>query len=124
MGDTGPGYPYGTVYICNFSGRFTNVTQVSSLEYRMDMTGLTLEDTPGTITIENNIRYIASDPYGLDDGKEFRLYLPGRATGTLPQAYLDWVSAPNAWSWSNPPASLPFWGLYNVNGQMGFFGTD
>lgn len=123
MGDTGPGYPHGTVYYCNFTGRFVNVTQVSDLEYRMTLSGLSMDAAPGTVTIRDSIRYIATEPYGLDNASQFCLYLPGRATSDLPSPFLQWVGPVNGWG-NHTPAVLPFWGLYNVGGQQGFYGTD
>lgn len=119
----GPGYPNGTVYYCNFTGRFVNFTQISNLEYRMTLSGLSMDAAPGTTTIRNGVRYVATEPYGLDKAGQFCLYLPGRATRDLPTRFLEWVGPMQGWG-NRPPASLPFWGLYNVGGQQGFYGTD
>ena len=37
MGDTGDGYPNGTMYYCNFSGHFTNLTKVDDDTYEMSL---------------------------------------------------------------------------------------
>ena len=119
MGDTGPGYPGGTVYLCAFKGAFGGISKVNDFEYVMQLTSLQTEESPGMI-IKDGVRYIIQEePYGLDHAGEFRIYLPGRATKDLPKAFLEWVGMPHAWG-NNVPAVLPFWGLYNVGGEMGF----
>ena len=123
MGMTGPGYPNGSVYTCSFSGSFDQVDQIFDGLYTMTLTSLTYDQEPGETWIENGIQYIADDAYGLNDGEVFYLYRPGVATAKLPDAYIEWVSMPNAWG-SNIPETLPFWGLYNVGGQMGFYGEE
>ncbi len=119
MGDTGPGYPGGTVYLCPFSGTFGFISKVNDYEYVMKLTSLQTDESPGMI-IEDGVRYIIQkEPYGLNDADEFRIYLPGRSTKDLPKPFLEWVSMPHAWG-NQIPATLPFWGLYNVGGEMGF----
>ena len=119
MGETGPGYPYGTVYVCSFSGTLSQVRQLSSWEYTMTLSSLELEYTVGESWIENNMRFIAANPYGLDNAGELRLYRPGAPTAELPEEFVRWVSMPQAWG-NDIPETLPFWGLYNVAGQQGF----
>lgn len=120
MGETGPGYPGGTMYVCGFSGKFEDFTQVSDYEYTMRLTELTIDMPKGTSWIEDETLYIAATPYGIEGGKTFRLYLPGCPTRNLPEEYLDWIRMPHGWS--SVPATLPFWGLYNVEEENGFFG--
>ena len=120
LGDTGPGYPNGTVYYCVFKGSWKDVTQTNPWEYRMYLESLSYTAPSGVTTIQNGTRYIAAEvpPYGLNNPKEFRLYLPGRPTGDLPGAYLDWARI--ASGWTTLPSVLPTWGLYNVGGQQGY----
>jgi uncharacterized protein (DUF3820 family) len=121
MGDTGEDYPNGTKYECAFSGKFTDICQVSEFEYSMSLEYLDAEGELGSERIEDGVRIFTSDPYGMDDAGEFLLYLPGRATADLPAEYLDWVSMPNVWVEGEIPEVLPFYGLYNVGGMEGFF---
>ena len=78
LGDTGPGYPNGTVYYCVFKGSWKDVTQTNPWEYRMYLESLSYTAPSGVTTIQNGTRYIAAEvpPYGLNNPKEFRLYLP------------------------------------------------
>ncbi len=52
------------------------------------------------------------------DGEEFYLYLPGSKLADLPQAYRDWVGYHNLEAVQEE--ELSFYGLYNVNGELGF----
>ncbi|MBQ3403896.1 MAG: hypothetical protein IJG63_00555, partial [Oscillospiraceae bacterium] len=119
MGDTGEGYPNGTMYVCSFSGRFSDVVKLSDSEYSMQLRSITTEKAKDESWIEDGVRYIASDPYGFDNGKEFRVYMPGSKTADLPEEFIQWVAMPRAWG-SNIPETLPMTGIYNVAGQMGF----
>jgi hypothetical protein len=128
MGETGEGHPNGTIYICEFSGSFTNVQRVDVFEYTMDLATIELKYQVGEEWVENDMLYIASEPYDFDDGGEFSLYLPGAKTAYLPEEYMEWIKMPLVWT-DKPsqygqvtPDELPFYGLYNVNGMMGFFG--
>ena len=122
MGDVGPDYPNGTMYESLFSGSFVVVRQVGQYEYLLKMTSLKAEGTVGAERIEKGVRIVTSGPSGFEDADEFNLYLPGRKTADLPPDFLDWVSMPLAWGSISP--TLPIWGLYNINGQRGFFGVE
>lgn len=119
MGDDGPSYPYGTVYLCNFSGSFSDAVRIDDFTYSMHLKDISLQNTPGQIEVRDSLRLIYSEPYGMDDADLFYIYLPGRSTGDLPEQYLEWICMPNAWA--KPPATLSFWGMYNVGGEEGFF---
>lgn len=122
MGDTGEGYPNGTAYESEFSGKFTDVRRISEYEYSMRLESLHVEGTVGSERIEDGMRVFTSDPHGLSSPDEFLLYLPGRPTADLPVAFIEWVAMPNVWYEDEIPETLPFWGLYNVGGAEGFFG--
>ncbi len=121
MGAVGPGYPGGTVYFCDFTGEFSLVKKVNEKEYILRLKNLHTEKPVGQEEIREDTLYVASDPYGLEDADEFRLYLPGRATNDLPKEFIEWVGMPHTWG-DQVPETLPFWGLYNIGGQEGFFG--
>lgn len=121
MGDTGSGYPDGTVYICNFSGKFTAPKKLNEYVYSMNIESLDVEKVAGTVYYENDIRYIVSDPYGLDNADEFYVYLPGATIEDIPEGFLSW-----AYLNSDIRDTLPsgFYGIYNVSGEEGFVGMD
>ena len=85
MGDTGSGYPNGTRYVCDFSGRFSALKKVSDYEYSMQCVSLTTKGTKGAVQIVDGVKVINSDPYGFDKAGKFLLYLPGRGVQGLPK---------------------------------------
>lgn len=117
MGDGGDDYPNGTLYYCDFSGTFDQLEKVDDLTYKMHLATITFEDEPEKEEIIDGVRYIYSGAYGLD-GEEFHLYLPGSRIADLPQAYRDWVGYHNLEAIQEE--ELSFYGLYNVNGALGF----
>lgn len=121
MGDSGTGYSNGTVYICNFSGKFTMQKKINEYIYSMNLETLDIEGTSGTVYYENDIRYIVSDPYGFDNADEFMIYLPGIAMSDLPEGFINWLYA-----FINVQTTeiLPCYGIYNVGGEEGFVAYD
>ena len=118
MGDVGGGYPKGTRYECNFTGKFTVYQQISEYEYSLKLGLVNLMKAAGQTTIIDGVRVITTDPYGLDNAHEFRLYLPDRKTADLPEPFLEWMRRPLAWYETE---TLQVFGLYNVGGEQGFY---
>ena len=121
MGDSGAGYPNGTRYECDFSGTFALVEQRDEFTYILRLTSLALKEEPGTERVADGLKLISAEAYGISGGDEFMLYSPGSQSAGLPEEFLEWVRMANAWE--EPPETLPFWGLYNLGEQAGFF-TD
>jgi len=120
MGETGEGYPGGTVYFCSFSGKFDNITQVNAYTYSLNLKNITIDNPVGEETIEDDILWIASEPYGLEDGKEFLLYTPETPLSELSEEFLSWWPG----RYDSDHASkktLSYYGLYNVKMEYGFF---
>lgn len=121
MGDSGMGYPNGTRYECDFSGTFALVEQRDEFTYILRLTSLALKEVPGTERVADGLKLISAEAYGISGGDEFMLYSPGSPSAGLPEEFLEWVRMASAWE--EPPETLPFWGLYNLGEQAGFF-TD
>ena len=117
MGDQGEGYPNGSCYISTFSGRFGNIRQVDDLTWAMSLEELTVQETPGEEWIEDGIRYIASEAYGLEKGTEFLLYSPETPTEGLDEEFLTWWPSWNV----EDTGTLNCWGLLNQAMGYGFF---
>ena len=119
MGDTGEGYPDGTLYYCDFTGSFTRPEKVDDYTCVFKLDRLEFANTPDTQEIIGQVLYRYSEAYGLDNAGDFYLYLPGKPIGELPEEYLEWVrySIPQEES-----TVLPFYGLYNENAKEGFSG--
>lgn len=116
--DTGEDYPDGTVYYCNFSGKFTQPEKVDDYTYSMRIENLECEQEEGMAEIEDGVRYIGSYAYGLDDAEELLIYLPGSPLRELPEEYLRWVGYYDLESTTE--TTLPYYGIYNVTPEYGF----
>lgn len=117
MGESGEGYD-ATVYYSNFSGSFKEVRKVNDYTYALYLDHLITEDIPDTERIENaegaKVRYVASEPYGMDGSPEFYIYTPDAPIEQLPETYRSWVYGLNE---SGP---LGMYGLYNTVQCEGF----
>ena len=83
------------------------------------------EETPDEAWIEEDIRYIGSYPYGLDDADEILIYLPGAQRRDLPEGFLNWTWAFDVWDSEeeqsrNGEDRLTCYGLNNAAGDQGF----
>lgn len=94
MGDVGDDYPNGTVYLCNFSGKFSELVKVDDYTYTCSLESITQEVETGKdeIGAEDGIRYVYSDPYGFDNASDFEFYLPGKNVGELNNDLTTWLS--------------------------------
>lgn len=110
----GDGYD-ATMYICEFDGKFNNIKKADNDSYTMTLEYCNVKDTPDSTWIEDRIQYIASDPYGIDGGKNFTLYLPGTFVQSLPEMYVGWVYN------LEKNTTLSGFGLYNTETQDGFY---
>lgn len=122
MGDDGEEYPYGTHYTCSFSGQFYDIRQVNDYTYSMMLGELCSQRVAGTQWIEDGIRYVAAEPYGLEGGKEFLLYTPKTPLEELSEEFLMWW--PGRWMDDGAQETLSCYGLYNVEGEYGFFTSE
>lgn len=116
MGDMSEEYPNGTVYVCNFSGKFENIKKVNEYTYKMTLSYIDSEETYGEEWIEDGTRYIGSNPYGLESGKDFYFYLPETPVHELSEGFMTW--SPNYYS----SYTLDYYGIWNVENDYGFFG--
>ncbi len=122
MGETGEGFPNGTVYTCTFSGSFSQPDKINDYTYSVSLESLTWEIEEGHEEIIDGVKYIYSTPYGLYPGKEFYFYLPTAPFDQLPEDFISWA---NNYAYSSPderPAELGYYGLYNLDEKVGFSG--
>ncbi len=115
-GSTGTDYPNGTCYNSEFTGTFTAPKKVDEYTYSVEIQDLTLSKEPDTEEIRDGIKYLYSEPYGLDGANELLFYLPGAPVKDLPESYLNWARGYG----DTIGETLPFYGLYNVGGDQGF----
>lgn len=114
-------YPNGTVYYCNFSGRFSRPEKVDEYTYTMRLESLTVEDTEGEMYYEDGIRWVASAPYGLENADEVLIYLPGTRMDSLSEEIGFWLMA---FIYGDMPEELPCYVLYNVSEEYAFVGYE
>ncbi len=114
MGDIGDEYPNGTVYMCAFSGRFSQPKMVNDYTYSVCIEEMKLEYEVGTEEIEDDMLFKYTEPYGLEDAGDIYIYLPGAPISELPQEYMNWVM------FFQDETELPCYGMYNINAQNGF----
>ena len=122
MGENGENYPNGTVYYCNFSGRFGSMMKMNDYAYYMCLEELVYDTDIDReeIGTDEGVRYITAEPYGMAGGVEFIFYLPGTPVKMLDESFLSWW--PSAYLWREGKLdTLDAYGLYNVNTGDGFF---
>ena len=120
MGSTGEGYPNGTLYYCDFKGRFTEPQKVNDYTYRFQIAEISLADEVGKEENKDGVHYIYSDAYGLDDSEYFFMYLPGTPLAELSEEFLRWIGYHNGME-GTTDTELPFYALYNVEQEYGFY---
>lgn len=118
----GDGHPNGACYICDFSGQFEDIQQIDAHTYSMTLGEIVTEREEGEEWIEEGVLYIATKPFGLEDGKEFLFYTPGTPLDELSEDFLHWGTG--RWSYQEDgedSQTLPCYGLLNVATGEGFF---
>lgn len=125
MGDTGEGYSQGTVYQCTFYGQFENVQQLDEYSYKMTLAGIVMEQIPGEEWFEDDIRFVASEPYGLtaamssEIATEYILYLPNTPKTHVSEDFLIWW--PYRFDEAAAEGTLLSYAIMNVSTYDGFF---
>ncbi len=119
MGSTGDGYPGGTLYWCNFTGTFTEPVQIGDYVYAVQIENLQTEEAKDVQEIRDEILYIASDPYGVNDTSQMYIYLPGIPVSELPENFTGYTRYEDAEN-----GVLPGYGIYNPATDAWFVGTE
>lgn len=123
MGSNGEDYPNGTVYTCEFSGKFKDIKQVNDYTYSMTLAEITTEKKEGEEWIEDQIRYIAAGPFGLESGKEFLFYTPETPIKELSEEFLNWWPK-RYFQEEQALEKLSCYGIYNKETESGFFTSE
>ena len=119
MGDCTDEYPDGTVSFCSFSGQLSLVSQVDEKTWEIRIDELHTEAAEESI--EDGVRYIPSEPYGLTEGDVMVLYAPGTPLSVLSEDQQFWYQA-HIVDFENPPEELELWFLSSVEHDSGFAG--
>lgn len=118
LGETGEAYPNGTVYICRFSGSFTQPEQLNKYTYSMNLESFEPEGSLNEVYYKDGTKYICSEAYGFEEAYEFVIYMPGIEMSELPQGFLQWIAY--RYGSEATAKTLPCFGIYNVNGEAAF----
>ncbi len=139
MGSTGEGYDNGTVYLCNFSGKFSeNVRSAGPLMHSLSIESIEFENEPDTEEIKDDTLYKYTTPYGLEGVDKVTEYDPlvymeaGAVTSALGEEEMSWVSTTHFgaylgenWDYvEDKPEELPYAVLINTLDDYAFFGIN
>ncbi len=116
MGETGEGYPDGTVYGCAFHGKLTDPAPVDEYTWTA---GITVEQDEGQVSeaIEEGIRYVTAAPYGLEKATNVTVFLPGTPVERLPEGFLVWSHLQEI----DPDAKeIPYYAIWSEADEAGF----
>lgn len=121
MGETGEGYPDGTIYGCAFSGRMSLAERVDDNTWKIRVDALVSDEGQVPEVIDDGIRFVTADPYGLSEGDEMVLYGPGTSLEAFSEDMLLWT---HVWDQDEPPVELDNWFLYSEKNDSGFVGDS
>ncbi|MBQ9008610.1 MAG: hypothetical protein IJ088_04680 [Clostridia bacterium] len=120
MGETGEGYPNGTVYGCSFHGQFSDPEKVDETTWKV---GVKVEMDEGQVSeaIEDEIRYVTSAPYGLEKAQTVVIYEAGTPIEKLPEGFMVWSHLQEV----DPDAkTLPYDAIWNETDEAGFVAIE
>lgn len=114
-GDSGENYN-AVAYIATFTGKFDDIEQVNDYTYRMILTELNIEETEEWI--ENGVKYIPSDVYGISGGDVFYFLTDKTPMNALTEDCMSWT---RAFFIEEHQETLMRYGLYNALQGYAFF---
>ncbi|KAF1084015.1 hypothetical protein SPSYN_02927 [Sporotomaculum syntrophicum] len=118
MGTVGEDYPNGVVYSSTFEGKFTEPKKVNDYTYSVLIEYINLEKEVENEEIIDGIKYIYSEPNGINDAKEILIYTPEAPVKELPEGFRSWTRFVDLDDLKDE--YLGFYGLYNVETESGF----
>ena len=121
MGDAADNYPNGSMYISEFSGKMSVVEQISTGIWKVKVDEVTPKGKTGEETIEDGLRYITCDPYGVTAGDEMMLYQPGTSLDGFSDSMKFWAHVFDAEQ--QDLTELKDWFLYSSKEDAGFAGV-
>lgn len=116
MGETGEGYPDGSVYECMFHGLLSDPAAVDEYTWTAAIT-VEKDQEQAPEKIEDSIRYVASEPYGVEKAQAVTIFLPGTPVEKLPEEFLFWSHLEEI----DPDAkTLPYFAIWSEADEAGF----
>ena len=119
MGEMGESYPDGTIYCCSFTGQMSIGNQIDEFSREIRIESLTLDESQEKESIEDGIRFVASEPYGISADDTMRLYLPGTPVSELTEDMKMWA---HLLTMEEAPSEMENWFLYSEKNESGFVG--
>ncbi len=117
MGEADETYPDGTIYCCAYTGKMSLVEKVNEYAWKVRIDELTIDGEVNEESIDEGIRFITAEPYGLGAGDELLLYRPGTPVSALSEEMHMWAHIPYDHAES---AELDNWFLSNEARDAGF----
>lgn len=122
LGSSGPGFEY-TVYICEFSGKYEITKQIDDYSYSLNFTEVIAQKDKDTQWIDDSIKYVYSEPYGVIKGTEYILYTDATPVEVLSDDILMWW--PHRYNYKEDNINtLSCYALYNETDSIGFFSIE
>ncbi len=121
MGETGEKYPDGTLYYAIFKGKMSVTEKTEENTWKIKIESIETEEPAGNEKIEDEVRYVSTEVYGLAAGDEMILYAPGTPVSVLSEEMQLWAHVMDQ---ENPPAALENWFLSNTSRDSGFVGYE
>ena len=116
LGDIGEGYPDGSVYGCLFHGQLSDPVMVDAYTWTA---AITVEKNEGQApeAIEDGIRYVTAEPYGMEKAQAVTVFLPGTPVENLPEGFLFWAHLHED---DSQVKTLPFYAIWSEEDEAGF----
>lgn len=119
MGDCADSYPNGTVYCCSFIGQMSLMEQINEYTWRIRIDDLHVDESQEKESIDDGIRFVATEPYGISEGDDMLLYRPGTPVHALSEEMIFWTHALDL---ERSAQELEDWFLSNEKNGSGFVG--
>ncbi len=110
-------------YHCKYSGKFEIEKGDNDYTYHLTLTEFVTEKPIGEEWAEDKIKYVVTQPRGIEDCKEFVLYTPDAPIDELPEEFLSWCYALKPLD-ENTSETLTCYGIMNTQTNIGFFRHD
>ena len=109
-------YPNGTMYYCDFTGHFSELTKIDEYTYEMTLEDISYANEPGELEYIDGTRYIYSTAYGLDGTETFKVHLAGKPVSEINEEVYSWLSM-----WNDDEETLSGICLENVDQEEGIY---
>lgn len=115
--------PNGTRYLCDFTGRFSHPVPVNENTFSIKVTEMVFAKQPDTEEIVDGTRILYSECYGLAEGDELFISVPGTPLEDLAEEYRSWLGFYDLSS-LDEVTLLPYFALLNETQQIAFSSYD